>query len=255
MDSCEDLAAKYTHNEKLMEKALTLSIKFICKALSEANTVTQTITKFTEAMQNGMYMPTVEPGDFPSASEEDTLRMDAEAFIIEHMAELQEVQFDPESLSFSNEIPGLRSANALAYQDKLKCMIYDVLQRGRQRFCDSGNDTNMILDYDEELLVSDSAQPSKSPLQSLFQVAKDKSTITIRIPNCVVNVPLPSRCRTSYELIRLMTNFCWCVSWKPSNAYSFPRRELNSFLVFNAGLTLRHNFIGFDQFAKLDVTD
>lgn len=91
MDSCEDLAAKYTHNEKLMEKALTLSIKFICKALNEANAMTQTISKFTEAMQNGMYVPTVEPGDFPPVTEEDTLRMDAEAFIIEHISELQEV--------------------------------------------------------------------------------------------------------------------------------------------------------------------
>lgn len=113
----------------------------------------------------------------------------------------------------------------------------------------------MILDYDEELLVSDAIRSSKSPLQGLFQVEKDVSTITIRVPNCVVNIPLPSRCRTSYELIKLMTNFCWCVSWKPSNAYPFPRRELNSFLVFNAGLTLRHNFIGFEQFAKLDVAD
>ena len=104
----------------------------------------------------------------------------------------------------------------------------------------------MLLDYDEELLMSETIRSSKSPLQCMGQVAKDDSTITIRIPNCVVNVPLPSRCRTSYELIKLMTDFCWCVSWKPSNVYPFPRRELNSFLVFNAGLTLRHNFIGFE---------
>ena len=78
-----------------------------------------------------MYVPAVEPGDFPPVNEEDTLRMDAEAFIIEHMSELQEVQFDPEALRFSSEVQRLRTADQLTYEGKLKCKIYEILSRGQ----------------------------------------------------------------------------------------------------------------------------
>ena len=78
-----------------------------------------------------MYVPFVQPGDFPRVSEEDALRMDAESFIIEHTAELQEVQYDPDSLSFFREVRQLRGADSLSYEDKLKCKIYEILSQGR----------------------------------------------------------------------------------------------------------------------------
>ena len=127
-------------------------------------------------------------------------------------------------------------------QERFSIALIERLERVRQLSL-----LQQTFDVDEKVLLTSSYDDS--PLRELTQRPKNRlqDVITVRLQNGITYwVPVPTRNRTTYELVQLFSRFLHQITWKANMPYPGIKRELVHLLVFNTSLTLKNLFIQFD---------